>query len=75
MCVLFTIPAVLAFLNRHNMRETGAETLLSVALAGGVALVFSVLYTFWPQPAASLLIMALLGLLVSGAGLSGSLPT
>ena len=32
---------------------------------------FSLLYTFWPQPAASLLIMALLGLLVVPHALEG----
>lgn len=71
MRVLFTIAAVLAALSRRDMRETGAESVLSVALAGGVAVAFSALYVFWPQPAASLLIMALLGLLVVPHALEG----
>ena len=63
MRVLFTIAIVLVSLNRRDVRETGAESVLSALIAGAVAVAFSVLYTFWPQPGAALLAMAFLGLL------------
>ena len=62
MRVLFTIAIVLVSLSRRDVRETGA--VLSALMAGAVAVAFSVLYTFWPQPGAALLAMAFLGLLV-----------
>jgi hypothetical protein len=64
MRVLFTIAIVLVSLSRRDARETGAESVMSAILAGAVAVAFSVLYTFWPQPGAALLSMAFLGLLV-----------
>ena len=64
MRVLFTIAIVLASLSRRDVRETGAESVLSVVVAGTMAVAFSLLYTFWPEPGAALLLMAFLGLLV-----------
>jgi hypothetical protein len=64
MRVLFTIAIVLVSLSRRDVRETGAESVLSALLAGATAVAFSVLYAFWPQPGAALLAMAFLGLLV-----------
>ena len=64
MRVLFTIAIVLVSLSRRDVRETGVESVLSAVMAGAVAVAFSVLYTFWPQPGAALLAMAFLGLLV-----------
>lgn len=64
MRVLFTIAIVLVSLNRREVRETGLESVLSAFFAGAVAIVFAVLYAFWPQPGAALLAMAFLGLLV-----------
>ena len=64
MRVLFTIAIVLVSLSRREVRETGAESVLSALMAGAAAVAFSVLYTFWPQPGAALLAMAFLGLLV-----------
>ena len=51
MRVLFTIAIVLVSLSRRDVRETGAESVLSAMLAGAVAVAFSVLYAFWPSPA------------------------
>jgi hypothetical protein len=64
MRILFTIAVVLASLSRRDVRETGVENVLSALMAGGVALAFTVLYRFWPEPGAALLAMAFLGLLV-----------
>ena len=63
MRVLFTIAIVLASLSRRDVRETGVESVLSAVLAGALAVAFSLLYTFWPEPGAALLLMAFLGLL------------
>ncbi len=71
MRVLFTIAIVLVSLSRRDVRETGAESVLSALMAGAVAVAFSVLYTFWPQPGAALLAMAFLGLLVVPRAFSG----
>lgn len=71
MRVLFTIAIVLASLSRRDVRETGAESVLSALMAGAAALAFSVLYAFWPQPGAALLVMAFLGLLVVPRAFSG----
>jgi hypothetical protein len=64
MRVLFTIAIVLVSLSRRDVRETGAESVLSALMAGVVAVAFSVLDAFWPQPGAALVAMAFLGLLV-----------
>lgn len=64
MRVLLTIAIVLASLNRRDVRETGGESVLSAVMAGAMAVAFSALYRFWPQPGAALLVMAFLGLLV-----------
>ena len=61
--VLFTIAIVLASLSRRDVRETGTESVLSAVMAGALAVAFTVLYTFWPEPGAALLVMAFLGLL------------
>jgi hypothetical protein len=71
MRVLFTIAIVLVSLSRRDVRETGAESVLSALVAGAVAVAFSVLYTFWPQPGPALLAMAFLGLLVVPRAFSG----
>ena len=71
MRVLFTVAIVLVSLSRRDVRETGAESVLSALMAGAVAVAFSVLYTFWPQPGAALLAMAFLGLLVVPRAFSG----
>jgi hypothetical protein len=71
MRVLFTIAIVLVSLSRRDARETGAESVLSALMAGAVAVAFSVLYTFWPQPASALLAMAFLGLLVVPRAFTG----
>ena len=71
MRVLFTIAIVLVSLSRRDARETGAESVLSAIMAGGAAVAFSVLYTFWPQPGAALLAMAFLGLLVVPRAFTG----
>jgi hypothetical protein len=71
MRVLFTIAIVLVSLSRRDARETGAESVLSAIMAGAVAVAFSVLYTFWPQPGAALLAMAFLGLLVVPRAFTG----
>jgi Protein of unknown function (DUF2955) len=71
MRVLFTIAIVLVSLSRRDVRETGAESVLSALLAGAVAVAFSVLYTFWPQTGAQLLASAFLGLLVAPRAFSG----
>jgi hypothetical protein len=71
MRVLFTIAIVLVSLSRRDVRETGTESVLSALMAGAVAVAFSVLYTFWPQPGAALLAMAFLGLLVVPRAFSG----
>ena len=63
MRVLFTIAVVLASLSRRDVRETGVESVLSAVLAGALAVAFTVLYAFWPEPGAALLLMAFLGLL------------
>ena len=64
MRILFTVAIVLVSLSRRDVRETGVESMLSAAMAGVVALAFSLLYAFWPEPGAALLAMAFLGLLV-----------
>ena len=74
MRVLFTIAIVLVSLSRRDVRETGAESVLSALMAGAVAVAFSVLYTFWPQPGAALLAMAFLGLLVVPRAFSRPAP-
>jgi hypothetical protein len=61
--VLFTMAIVLASLSRRDVRETGVESVLSAVLAGVLAVAFTVLYMFWPEPGAALLLMAFLGLL------------
>jgi Protein of unknown function (DUF2955) len=71
MRVLFTIAIVLVSLSRRDARETGAESVLSAVMAGGAAVAFSLLYTFWPQPGAALLAMAFLGLLVVPRAFTG----
>jgi hypothetical protein len=71
MRVLFTIAIVLVSLSRRDVRETGAESVLSALLAGAVAVAFSGLYTFWPQTGAQLLASAFLGLLVAPRAFSG----
>ena len=71
MRVLFTIAIVLVSLSRRDARETGAESVLSALMAGGAAVAFSLLYTFWPQPGAALLAMAFLGLLVVPRAFTG----
>ena len=59
MRILFTVAVVLVSLNRRDVRETGVESVLSALFAGVAALAFTVLYTFWPEPGAALLAMAL----------------
>ena len=71
MRVLFTIAIVLVSLSRRDARETGAESVLSALMAGGAAVAFSLLYTFWPQPGAALLALAFLGLLVAPRAFTG----
>jgi hypothetical protein len=71
MRVLFTIAIVLVSLSRRDVRETGAESVLSALMAGAAAVAFSLLYTFWPQPGAALLAMAFLGLLVVPSAFTG----
>ncbi len=71
MRVLFTIAIVLVSLSRRDVRETGAESVLSALMAGATALAFSLLYAFWPQPGAALLAMAFLGLLVVPRAFAG----
>jgi hypothetical protein len=71
MRVLFTIAIVLVSLSRRDVRETGAESVLSALMAGAAAVAFSLLYTFWPQPGAALLAMAFLGLLVVPRAFTG----
>ena len=61
--VLFTMAVVLASLSRRDVRETGVESVLSAVLAGVLAVGFTMLYAFWPEPGAALLLMAFLGLL------------
>jgi hypothetical protein len=64
MRILFTVAIVLASLSRRDARETGLESMLSAALAGGIALFSSLLYMLWPRPGPALLVMAIVGLLV-----------
>ena len=71
MRILFTVAIVLVSLNRRDARETGVESVLSVVMAGAVAVAFSVLYVVWPQPAGALLVLALLGLLVAPYAFEG----
>ena len=71
MRVLFTVAIVLVSLSRRDVRETGAESVLSAIMAGAAALAFSVLHALWPQPWAALLAMAFLGLLVVPRAFTG----
>ena len=64
MRVLFTIAIVLTSLNRRDVRATGAERILGTLMAGAVALAATALFAIWPAPAAAVVAMAFLGLLV-----------
>ena len=62
--VLMTVAIVLAALFRRTAIETGAEILHVGPGGGGVALAFTVLQKIWALPAALVLALALLGLIV-----------
>lgn len=71
MRVLFAVAIVLVALERRDLRETAVESLFSALMAGAMAVAFTLLGRVWPDPAAGLLVAALIGLLVAPHAFAG----